>query len=100
MGVGAVAGDGGAVIAEVDVGLEAGYALAGDAGALEAADELFGFAGEHGAGDDFHATGDGRGHWAMVLGLVVDFRGLIFMAWRSGVFAGGFTENGVQNVVF
>ncbi len=49
VGLGAVAGDGGAVVAEVDVGLEAGDALAGDAGALEAADELFGFAGEHGA---------------------------------------------------
>ena len=57
VGLGAVAGDGGAVIAEVDVGFEAGYALAGDAGALEAADELFGFAGEHGAGDDFNAAG-------------------------------------------
>ena len=34
VGVGAVAGDGGAVVAEVDVGLEAGYALAGDAGAF------------------------------------------------------------------
>ena len=42
VGLGAVAGDGGAVVAEVDVGLEAGDALAGDAGALEAADELFG----------------------------------------------------------
>ena len=44
VGLGAVAGDGGAVVAEVDVGFEAGYALAGDAGALEAADEFFGFA--------------------------------------------------------
>src|SRR5437879_3043144 len=92
VGVGAVAGDGGAVVAEVDVGFEAGYALAGDAGAFEAADELFGFAGEHGAGDDFHAAGDGCGHWAMVLGLVVDFWGLIFLEWWSGVFAGGFRE--------
>jgi hypothetical protein len=88
------------VVAKVDVGLEAGYALAGDAGALEAADELFGFAGEHRAGDDFHAAGDGRGHWVMVLGLVVDFGGLIFSARRSGVFAGGFGKNCVQNVVF
>jgi hypothetical protein len=71
------------VVAEVDVGLEAGYALAGDAGALEAADELFGFAGEHGAGDDFHAAGDGRGHWAMVPGIVVDFWRLI--SRRDGV---------------
>ena len=100
VGVGAVAGDGGAVVAEVDVGLEAGYALTGDAGALEAADEFFGFAGEHGAGDDFDATGDGGGHSAMVMGLVVDFWGLIFSAWWSGVFAGGFAKNCVQNVVF
>jgi hypothetical protein len=88
------------VVAKVDVGLEAGYALAGDAGALEAADELFGFAGEHGAGDDFHATGGGCGHSAMVLGMVVDFWGLIFMGWWSGIFAGGFRKSGVQNVVF
>jgi hypothetical protein len=38
MGLGAMTGDGGAVIAEVDVGLEAGDALAGDAGSLKAAD--------------------------------------------------------------
>ena len=44
MGLRAVAGDGGAVVAEVDVGLEAGDTLAGDTGALEAANELFGFA--------------------------------------------------------
>src|SRR5579871_4303034 len=62
MGLFAVAGDGGAVVAEVDVGLEAGDSLAGDAGALEAADELFGFAGEHGASDDFEAAGGGGGH--------------------------------------
>jgi hypothetical protein len=31
----------------------------------------------------------------MVLGLVVDFGGLIFMAWWSGVFAGGFEKKGV-----
>jgi hypothetical protein len=36
----------------------------------------------------------------MVLGLVVDFWGLIFMAWWSGVFAGGFAKSDVQNVVF
>jgi hypothetical protein len=36
----------------------------------------------------------------MVLGLVVDFLGVIFFAWWSGVFAGGFAKNGVQNVVF
>jgi hypothetical protein len=74
VGVGAVAGDGGAVVAEVDVGFEAGYALAGDAGALEAADELFGFSGEHRACDDFDSAGGGAtGHAAMVPGLVVDF---------------------------
>jgi hypothetical protein len=28
----------------------------------------------------------------MVLGLVVDFWGLIFLAWWRGVFAGGFCE--------
>ena len=100
VGVRAMAGDGGAVVAEVDVGLEAGYALAGDAGALEAADEFFGFAGEHGAGDDFHAAGVGNGHWAMVLGIVVDFWGVNFLAWWSGVFAGGFAKSGVLNVVF
>jgi hypothetical protein len=48
----AMAGDGGAVIAEVDVGLVAGDALAGDACALEAADEFFRFAGEHWASND------------------------------------------------
>ena len=71
MGLGAVAGDGGAVIAEIDVGLVAGDALLGDAGALEAADELLGFAGEHGAGDDFDAAGCawyGWGHGVQVLG--------------------------------
>jgi hypothetical protein len=31
----------------------------------------------------------------MVLGMVVDFWGLIFPAWWSGLFAGGFAENGV-----
>jgi hypothetical protein len=101
VGVGAVAGDGGAVVAEVDVGFEAGYALAGDAGAFEAADELFGFAGEHGACDDFDAAWGGAiGHAAMVLGFVVDFWGLIFLAWWSDVFAGGFAKSGVQNMDF
>ena len=52
VGLRAVAGDGRAVVAEVDVRLVASDALACDAGALEAADELLGFAGEHGAGDD------------------------------------------------
>ena len=59
MGLRAVRGDGRAVVAEVDVGLVAGDALAGDAGALEAADELFGLAREHGAGDDFEDAGGG-----------------------------------------
>ena len=58
----AVRGDCRAVVAEVDVGLEAGHALAGDASALEAADQLFGFAGEHRAGNDFETAGCGRGH--------------------------------------
>jgi hypothetical protein len=88
VGVGAVAGDGGAVVAEVDVGFEAGYALAGDAGPLETADELFRFAGKHGAGDDFHAAGDGRGHSEMVPGMVVDFWGLIFLTWWSRLLLG------------
>jgi hypothetical protein len=89
VGLGAVAGDGGAVVAEVDVGFEAGDALAGDTGAFEAADELFGFAGEHGPGDHFDAAWGGAiGHAAMVLGLVVDFQVLIFLVWSSGVFAG------------
>src|SRR5207302_1663649 len=84
MSVGAVAGDGGAVVAEVDVGLEAGYALAGDAGAFEAADEFFGFAGEHGAGDDFNPAGVGRGHWAMGLGVNKSASG----HWRRPSIAG------------
>ncbi len=54
MGLLGVAGDSGAVVAEVDVGLVAGDALFRDPGALEAADELLGLAGEHGAGDDLH----------------------------------------------
>jgi len=62
VGLRGVRGDGGAVVAEVDVGLVAGDALAGDAGTGEAADELFGFAGEHGAGDDFEDAGDGVLH--------------------------------------
>jgi hypothetical protein len=68
VGLCAVAGDGGAVVAEVDVGLEAGDALAGDAGALEAADELFALAGEHGSGDDFEDAGDGiAGHGGVIV---------------------------------
>ena len=89
---GAVAGDGGAVVAEVDVGFEAGDALAGDAGTLEAADELFGFAGEHGAGDDFDAAGGGVGHFEMVKGIVCGFSGVNCLAWWSGVFTGGFAK--------
>ena len=60
--MGAVGGDGGAVVTKVDVRLVTGDALAGDAGALETTDELFGFAGEHGADDEFDAAGDGGGH--------------------------------------
>jgi len=49
------------VVAEVDVRLEAGDTLAGDAGALEAANQLFGFARKHGTGDDFENAGDRGG---------------------------------------
>ena len=81
VGVGAVAGDGGAVVAEVDVGLVAGDTLTGDAGAFEATDELFGFAGEHGTDDYFDAAdfcaasfgsggfGAAGGGWGHCLGL-------------------------------
>jgi len=91
VGLGAVAGDGGAVVAEVDVGLVAGDALACDAGALEAADEFFGFAGEHGANDGFDSAWDGVGHCAeafvcgsvvIVNGGGVDFRSVFF--WWAG----------------
>jgi len=61
MGLRAVRGDGRAMVAEVDVGLEAGDALAGNTCTLEAADEFFGLAREHGAGDDFEDAGDGSG---------------------------------------
>jgi hypothetical protein len=101
VGLGAVAGDGGAVVAEVDVGLEAGDALAGDAGAFEAADELFGFAGEHGAGDYFDAAWGGAiGHAAMVLGFVVDFWGLILLAWWSGDLLGVLRKMGCRTWFF
>src|SRR5277367_2498687 len=93
MGLGAVAGDGGAVVAEVDVGFEAGDALAGDAGSLEAADEFFGFAGEHGAGDDFDAAGSGAiGHAVMVPGGVVDFWGVFFLGWWRSFLQGVLRE--------
>jgi hypothetical protein len=52
-----VAGDRGAVIAQIDIGLVAGDALAGDAGPLEAADEFFRFSGEHGTGNDLKSSG-------------------------------------------
>jgi len=80
VGVRTVRGDGGAVVAEVDVGLEAGHALAGDAGSLEATDELFGFAREHGAGDDFENAGDGDG--LLHGGLCAAFEGWV-MLWIS-----------------
>ena len=83
VGLRAVAGDRGAVVAEIDVGLVAGDALAGDAGSLEAANELFRFAREHGSGDDFDPARGGCCHWAMVMGSVVDFWGLII--WRDRV---------------
>ena len=72
----AVAGDGSAVVAKVDVGLVAGDVLAGDAGALEAADEFLGLAGEHGAGYDFDSADFDSawgGHSAMVAKFAVDF---------------------------
>jgi len=86
MGLRAMRGDGRAVVAEVDVGLEAGDALAGDAGALEAADELFGLAREHGAGDDFEDAGDGRGllhsYWPPVRVGALDNRNRVGGDWR------------------
>ena len=109
MGLGAVAGDGGAVVAEVDVGFEAGDALAGDAGSFEAADELFGFAGEHGAGDDFDAAGGGGGHAeSLSVGSVAMVNGcgrwINLTEFSFGVvervFAGGFAKGGAQDVVF
>src|SRR6202012_2034480 len=63
VGLRGVRGDGGAMVAEVDVGLVAGDALASDAGALEAADELLALAGEHGAGDDFEDAWGGVHGW-------------------------------------
>jgi hypothetical protein len=36
----------------------------------------------------------------MVPGLEVDFWGLIFLVWWSGVFTGGFEKNDVLSVVF
>ena len=54
-----VTGDGGAVIAEIDIRFEADHPLAGDAGALEPADEFFALAGEHWAGNDFEYAGGG-----------------------------------------
>ena len=85
MGLGAVRGDGRAVVAEVDVRLEAGDALAGDARALEAADQLFALARKHRAGDDFEDAGGG-GHWSFGNGNGVGggFLGVIFF-WRGGV---------------
>ena len=83
VGVGAVRRDGRAMVAEIDVRFEAGDALPGDAGSLEAANELFRFAREHGSGDDFDPARGGCCHWAMVMGSVVDFWGLII--WRDRV---------------
>ena len=62
-----VRGDRCAVVAEVDIGLEAGDSLAGDAGSLEAADKLLGFAGEHGADDEFETAGVLGSHLVMVV---------------------------------
>ena len=61
MGLRAVRGDGGAVVAEVDVWLITSDALFSDTSPLEAADKFFGLAREHGAGDDFEDAGDGSG---------------------------------------
>lgn len=62
VGLRGVAGDGRAVITQIDVGFEAGYTLSGDAGSLEPADQLFRFSGEHGTGDDFKTAGSRDGH--------------------------------------
>jgi len=62
MGLRAVAGDGGAVVAEIDVRLVAGDTLTGDPGTLEASDQLFGLSGEHGAGDHLDAAGRDGAH--------------------------------------
>ena len=83
VGLVAVTGDGGAVVAEVYVGLETGYALAGDAGTLEAADELFGFAREHGASDDFETAWDGSGHFLRSL---CGWSVAILNGWGGGYF--------------
>ena len=61
VGLRAVAGDGGAVIAEIDVGFITSHALFGDTSTLEAADELLTLARKHGAGDDFEDSGRGAG---------------------------------------
>src|ERR1700733_12111774 len=109
VGVRAVAGDRGAVIAEIDVGFVAGYALAGDAGALQAADEFLGFAGEHGAYDGFDSAWDGVGHYAEAFVRVSGYpkrgarwiSGTQFFLWGEiVVFAGGFAGNSVLSVVF
>jgi hypothetical protein len=56
VGLRAMACDGGAVIAKIDVGLVAGDALTGYAGSLKTADELLGFSGKHGSRDDLDAA--------------------------------------------
>ena len=61
VGLRAVRGDRAAVVAEIDVGLEAGDALAGDARSLKAADQLFALARKHGADNDFEDAGRGDG---------------------------------------
>src|SRR5579862_718113 len=65
-GLRAVRRDGGTVVARVEVGLEAEDATLGDLRALEAADELLGFSGKHGAGNDFNAAGVYLRHVASV----------------------------------
>ncbi len=91
VGLRAVRRDRGAVVAEVDVGLEACDPLTRDAGALQAADELFALAGEHGAGDHFdaadfsaakscrvHAKHPTRNHAVDFAYLLSDFANLVF----------------------
>jgi len=53
------------MVAQVDVGLKARDPLASDARALQAPDELFALAGEHGTGNDFDAAdfGAARSCW-------------------------------------
>ncbi len=84
VGLVAVAGDGGAVVAEVDVGLEADDTLAGDAGALEAAEVMT---------SRRPGVGLVMGSLAILNGCGGGYFVRNFLLWRNGVFAGGFAEN-------